>query len=171
MRHKNKPDLYTRWNIELLTPFPDAETRQHNETCAGVLIKWYSIMMLMKFADLSQSNRSNWVMWQVTDPCSRAGWDGCLTREKIAFIKSVKTIILLYIYIAVHLITSLKSKWKISKWKIWIAVYDTCFFYQFSGGNLLWNSWICKMIDYLKGSIVKFNLNFENALENKCESI
>ena len=24
-------------------------------------------MMLMKFADLSQSDRSNWVMWQVKD--------------------------------------------------------------------------------------------------------
>ena len=24
-------------------------------------------------------------------------------------------------------------------------------------GNLQWNSWIFKMIDYLKGSIVKFN--------------
>ena len=28
-----------------------------------------------------------------------------------------------------------------------------------------------KMIDYLKGSIVKFQLNFEKALENKCQSI
>ena len=37
--------------------------------------------------------------------------------------------------------------------------------------NLQWNKWICKMIGYLKGSIVKFNLNFEKALENKCESI
>ena len=39
------------------------------------------------------------------------------------------------------------------------------FFYQFQEGNLQWNSWICKMIDYLKGSIVKFHLNLENALE------
>ena len=38
-------------------------------------------------------------------------------------------------------------------------------------GNLQWKSWICKMIDYLKGSIVKFKHNFENAIENKCESI
>ena len=38
-------------------------------------------------------------------------------------------------------------------------------------GNLQWNSWICNMIDYLKGSIVKFKLNFENALESKRESI
>ena len=37
-------------------------------------------------------------------------------------------------------------------------------------GNLQWHSWICKMNDYLKGSIVKFKLNFEKALENKCES-
>ena len=27
------------------------------------------------------------------------------------------------------------------------------------------------MTDYLKGSIVKFKLNFEKALENKCESV
>ena len=40
-----------------------------------------SIMMLIKFADLSQSDRSNWFMWQVKDPCPRPGWDGCLTRE------------------------------------------------------------------------------------------
>ena len=32
-----------------------------------------SIMMLMKFSDLSQSDRSNWVMWQVKDPCPRPG--------------------------------------------------------------------------------------------------
>ena len=32
-------------------------------------------------------------------------------------------------------------------------------------GNLQWNSWICNMIDYLKGPIVRFKLNFENALE------
>ena len=37
-------------------------------------------------------------------------------------------------------------------------------------GNLQWNSWICKMIDNLKGSIVKFQLKFEKALENKRES-
>ena len=60
-----------------------------------------SIMMLMKFLDLSQSDRSNWVMWQVKDPCPRPGWDGCLTREEMAFIKSIKTwIILLYIWFA-----------------------------------------------------------------------
>ena len=38
-------------------------------------------------------------------------------------------------------------------------------------GKLQWNSSICKMIDYLKGSIVKFKLNFENAFENKRESV
>ena len=27
------------------------------------------------------------------------------------------------------------------------------------------------MINYLKGSIVKFKLNFEKAVENKCESV
>ena len=27
-------------------------------------------------------------------------------------------------------------------------------------GNLQWNSWIFEMIDHLKGSIVKFELNF-----------
>ena len=38
-------------------------------------------------------------------------------------------------------------------------------------GNLQWNSRIYKMIGYLKRSIVKFKLNFENASENKLESI
>ena len=38
-------------------------------------------------------------------------------------------------------------------------------------GNLHWKRWICNMIDYLKGSIVKFKLNIENALESKRESI
>ena len=27
--------------------------------------------------------------------------------------------------------------------------------------NLQWKSWIFKMIDYLKGSIIKFKLDFE----------
>ena len=35
----------------------------------------YSIMMLMNFSDLSQSDHSIWVMWHVKDPCP-------LTREK-----------------------------------------------------------------------------------------
>ena len=33
-------------------------------------------MMLMKFSDFSQSDRSDWVMWQVKDPCRRSGRDG-----------------------------------------------------------------------------------------------
>ena len=45
------------------------------------------------------------------------------------------------------------------------------FFIHVLEGNLQWNSWICKMIDYLKGSIVKFKLNFVKTLENKHESI
>ena len=45
------------------------------------------------------------------------------------------------------------------------------FFIYVLEGNLQWNSWIYKMIDYLKGSIVKFKLNFEKALENKRESV
>ena len=45
------------------------------------------------------------------------------------------------------------------------------FFIYVLEGNLQWNSWIYKMIDYSKGSIVKFQLNFENASENKRESI
>ena len=45
------------------------------------------------------------------------------------------------------------------------------FFIYVLEGNLRWNRWIYKMIDYLKGSIVKFKLNFENASENKLESI
>ena len=38
-------------------------------------------------------------------------------------------------------------------------------------GNLQWNSLICKVIDYSKGPFVKLKPNFENALENKRESI
>ena len=45
------------------------------------------------------------------------------------------------------------------------------FFIYVLEGNLEWNSWIFKMIDHLKGSNVKFKLNFEKALENKCESV
>ena len=52
----------------------------------------HSIMMLMRFGDLSQSDCSKWVMWQVKDPQPRPGWDGCLTWEKVAFIKCVKKI-------------------------------------------------------------------------------
>ena len=45
------------------------------------------------------------------------------------------------------------------------------FFIYVLEGNLQWNSWICKNIVYLKGSIVKFNPNFVNALETKPKSI
>ena len=58
--------------------------------------------------------------------------------------------------IAVYLIASLKSNWKNNKFTIWIPGYF---------------SWIYKMIDFFKGSIVKFELNFENASGNKLESI
>ena len=45
------------------------------------------------------------------------------------------------------------------------------FFIYVLEGNIEWNSWIFKMIAYLKGFIVKFKLNFEKALENKRESV
>ena len=45
------------------------------------------------------------------------------------------------------------------------------FFIYVLEGNYQWNSWIFKIIDYLKGSIVKFKLNFENSLEKKLKSI
>ena len=45
------------------------------------------------------------------------------------------------------------------------------FFIYVLEDNLQWNSWIFKMIDYLKSSIVKFKLNFEKGLENKRESV
>ena len=64
--------------------------------------------MLMKLSDLSQSDRSNWVMWQVKDPCPRPGRDGWLTSEKMAFYKNFKNVD----NIAVYLIATLKSKWK-----------------------------------------------------------
>ena len=59
--------------------------------------------MLIKFADLGQSDHSNRVMWQVKDPCARPGCDGRLTREKIA-LKKCKNLD----NIDVYLITSLK---------------------------------------------------------------
>ena len=34
-------------------------------------------------------------------------------------------------------------------------------------GNLQWNSWIFKMIDYLKNSIVKLKLNFEKGFRKQ----
>ena len=43
-----------------------------------------SIMMSMKFSDLSQLDHSNWVMWQVKDPCPRPWWDRCL-RAVVSF--------------------------------------------------------------------------------------
>ena len=79
----------------------------------------YSIMMLMKFADLSHSDRSNCVMWQVKDPCPRPGWDGYLAREKMAFIKSIKTwIILLYIWL--HLKNKSEKNKEIKNMNNWI---------------------------------------------------
>ena len=45
------------------------------------------------------------------------------------------------------------------------------FFIYVLEGNLRLSCWICKMVVYLKCSIVKFKLNFEKASENKRESI
>ena len=45
------------------------------------------------------------------------------------------------------------------------------FFIYVLESNLKRNSWIFKMIDYLKGSIVRFKLNLEKALGNKRESV
>ena len=73
--------------------------------------------------------------------------------------------------IAVHLIASLKSKWKNKQIKIWITGCGNGLLIYVLEGDLQWNSWIFKMIDYLEGSIVKFKLNFEKALENKCKSV
>ena len=57
-----------------------------------------------------------------------------------------------------------------NKSKIWIAGYGKClivFLINVLEGNLQWNSWIFKMIEHLKGSIVKVKFNFEKTLENK----
>ena len=61
-------------------------------------------MMLVKFADLSQSDRWNWVMWQVKDPCPDLGGTG-VWPGKNNFHKKCKNFV-------VYLTTSLKSKWK-----------------------------------------------------------
>ena len=67
--------------------------------------------------------------------------------------------------IAVYLIASLKSKWKNKQMKNMNNWIWKLFFIHVLEGNLHWNSWIFKMFNYLKGSIVKFKLNFEKALE------
>ena len=88
-------------------PFTDDKGHEHSwighgasmrtwmhKACSLVNIR-YSIMILMKFADLSQSDCSNWVMWQVKDPCSQPRWDGCLTQENSFDIMCENWIILL----------------------------------------------------------------------------
>ena len=104
--------------------------------------------MLMKFSDLSQSDRSNWVMWQVKDPCPRPGWDGCLTREKFKNLDNI----------ALYLIVSAKSKWKnkqIKQMNSWIWLLFVCIYVL--DGNLQWNCWICEMNDYLKLPLLSLN--------------
>ena len=43
-------------------------------------------MMLKKLSDLSQSDRPDWVMWQVKDPCPRTVWEEC--KRKLNFAKA-----------------------------------------------------------------------------------
>ena len=63
----------------------------------------YSIMLLMTFSDLSQSDRSSWVMWQVPDLGETGVWPG-----KNGFHKKYKNLD----NIAVYLIAAFKSKCK-----------------------------------------------------------
>ena len=63
-------------------------------------------MTLIKFSDLSLSDRSNWVMWQVKDPCPRPGWD--VWPGKNDFHKKYKN----FDDIAVYLIASFEIKVK-----------------------------------------------------------
>ena len=60
-----------------------------NSMYSKVQLMGDSIMMLVRFGDLSQSDCSKWVMWQVKDPQPRPGWDGCLTWEKMVYEKSI----------------------------------------------------------------------------------
>ena len=64
-------------------------------------------MVLMKFSDIYQSDRSKLVMSQFKDPRPRPGWDWCLTREN-GFHKKYENLD----NIAVYLIASLKSNLK-----------------------------------------------------------
>ena len=43
------------------------------------------------------------------------------------------------------------------------------FFIYVLEDKLQWNSWIFKMIDYLKGSIVNFKLNFEKSFRKQMQ--
>ena len=65
----------------------------------------YYIMTLMKFADLSQSDRSNWVIWQVKDPCPWQGMDVWPGKKSYKNCKKKDNI-------ALYLISFLKSTWK-----------------------------------------------------------
>ena len=45
-------------------------------------------MILLKFADVSQPECSNWVRLQVKNACERTVWDGCVTLKN-CFVKSL----------------------------------------------------------------------------------
>ena len=49
---------------------------------------------------------------------------------------------------------------KINKWKIGIPEHDNYLFIYVLEGNLQRHYWLCQMVDYLKGSIVKFKHDF-----------
>ena len=68
--------------------------------------------------------------------------------------------------IAVYLITFLKPARKNRQTKIGMPKHNI-FIHVLEGISI----WCCQIIDYLKGYINKFKLNFQNALENKRELI
>ena len=76
----------------------------------------------MKFADLSQSDRSNWVMWQVKDHVADVG-GRVPYPKKIAFIKSV-----IIVNIIFNLAMFFKSKWKNTQIIMWISERNSCFY-------------------------------------------
>ena len=64
---------------------------------------WHSIMMLMKFSDLSKSDCSNWVMWQVGVPCHVPDLGGTgVWHGKNGFHKKCKNLDNIAVYLTAH---------------------------------------------------------------------
>ena len=153
--------LYKLWismvQDQLGTEGRDKQNRQFAIEILGRTLALNYIMMLIKLADLSQSDHSNWVMWHVKDTCPDMGEMGDWHRNEQLSLRSIKEMNT----IAVYLITVWKSKWKKETNKIYEYLgMIIVFFIGVLEGNLQKNSWCYQITDYLIGSLVKFKLYF-----------
>ena len=102
------------------------------------------IMVLMKLADLIQSDHSNWVMWHVDEPFFRPWWVGCLTWEQ-CFHKTVNNGWYCRVF---HYIFKIKLKKKKNNPTTW-TWYNVIVFIDILEGYLPWNSCCYQMTDYV----------------------